>query len=921
MKQIELPDDRDDFSLGSFLRLYTIIFLLIAAFISAFFIVDRASMIMGTDGWEQHVKALAFYGRWLRAIVRNFMGTGRLELPQYALSLGYGSDVIGTLHYYVLGDPLNLFSALVPARFTPLLYGILIYLRLYLAGLAFCGFVTYAQPNARAHTVVYAAISYVFFGYALLFSVMHPYFSNPLIYFPLIMWGVERVMLEKKPGLFTAALAISSASSFYFLYMLVVLTVPYILWRLVTTYWGDLRALLAQGVRLLTAGILGAMIAAAILLPAVMAFLSSSRASSGNIYNITYALSYYQQMLAGLSNSQIGLYSWASIGLNPLVLVGLVAVFVQPGRRGIKVAAIACLVGACLPFFGSMLNGFSYPSHRWYWAISLVASYALVDVWPSLRDLRGLQRALMVVPLGLYAFGIWHLSQVTTMELVGTWVAVGFTAVVLALVMLRASISSERSSAIADEMLGALSVLAIACNVFFVYSGRFGFYTDQFKTFGQAADLSTTDASVIGAFDPMDDFYRVAGDYLDINGSTLGDVSSTQYYWSVSSASADQYYRELGNNVSLSQRVYGLDARTVLEELAGVRYYRANGSWSVPYGYEMVPELSEVEGLGGSQVYRNKFALPLGYTYDHTIARSTYDELSMIDRQWALMQGALLEGKSSVDAVTPDLTSKELSTEVVAGEGAHVDGNSFVAETGGATVTIRFDGEANAETYLCFEGLELTSESQGDGQAHLWIQFAGEDGPTRGTTLVYRTPYHRWYEDRHDYAINSGSSVGPLTSVAVTLPVAGTYSFDRLSVISQPMEGYEAYATALGQEALQDIDMHYMGGIKATNLITGSIEVSKPKVMVISLPYAKGWTAKVDGVERELLQANTMFFGLELEAGHHDIELTYRTPGLDWGMRLSAAGAVATVAWLVARVVLGRRARQEEAREPLPDQD
>ena len=911
-KQIELPDDRNGFSLGSFARLYTCIFLVIATLISLFFVADHASMLMGTDGWEQHVKALAYYGRWLRAIARNFMSTKEFALPQYALSLGYGSDVIGTLHYYVLGDPLNLFSALVPAKFTPLLYGILIFLRLYLAGLAFCGFVTYTHPHAQTQEVVYAAVSYVFFGYAILFSVMHPYFSNPMIYFPLTLWGVERVMREKKPGLFTAAMFVSSVSSFYFLYMLVLLTVPYIMWRLVTSYKDNVRTLLAQGVRLLFSGILGAMMAATILLPAVIAFLSCSRASSGNTYGITYALTYYQEMLAGLSNSQIGLSSWASIGLNPLVLVGLTAVFAQPGRRGIKVASIACLVAACLPFFGSMLNGFSYPSHRWYWAASLVASYALVDVWPSLRELRGWQRALMVVPFALYAFGIWHLSRTTEMPLTGTWVAAGLTGVVLVVTLLWAGVSSESSSASAGTFLGFASVAAIVCNVFFVYSQSYGSYTNQFKTFEEASEYTTTDASAIGAFDPMTDLYRVAGDSLNINGSTLGDVSSTQYYWSVSSAAADQYYRELGNNVSLSQRMYGLDARTVLEELACVRYYKADGGWSVPRGYERVTELDGVEGIGDSQVYRNTHALPLGYTYDHIIARSTYEKMSMVDRQWALLQGVVLEKNVGIEEISPIKTSKDLATSVTAGNGARVDGNTVVVEEENAEVTITFAGEPESETYLCLEGLEFAPKDTNDSQSFVVVRYFTEETSTRGATIVYRTPYHRWFEDRHDFAINSGYSDKALTSVVVRFEKVGTYTFDHLSVVSQPMEGYEAYAAALGQEVLQDIDMHYMGGVKATNKITGTIDVSKPKVMVIALPFADGWTARVDGTERELLQANTMFFGLELEAGHHEIELTYQTPGLDWGIRLSLAGTLLSVLWLIVRVVFGRRTKQEE---------
>ena len=49
----------------------------------------------------------------------------------------------------------------------------------------------------------------------------------------------------------------------------------------------------------------------------------------------------------------------------------------------------------------------------------------------------------------------------------------------------------------------------------------------------------------------------------------------------------------------------------------------------------------------------------------------------------------------------------------------------------------------------------------------------------------------------------------------------------------------------------------------------------------------------MDDEKRELMQANIGLMAVELEAGHHDIELKYWTPGLTAGIIMSLAGVLA----------------------------
>ena len=70
-----------------------------------------------------------YYGKYLRGIIKNIFIYHQFSIPLWDFSIGYGGDILTTLHYYVLGDPLTLLSIFVPMKYTEYLYIFLILLR------------------------------------------------------------------------------------------------------------------------------------------------------------------------------------------------------------------------------------------------------------------------------------------------------------------------------------------------------------------------------------------------------------------------------------------------------------------------------------------------------------------------------------------------------------------------------------------------------------------------------------------------------------------------------------------------------------------------------------------------------------------------------------------------------------------------
>lgn len=119
---------------ADFYILYTIVFAAISLFIYSCFYFNGKSLIWSHDGVPQHINALAYYGKYLRNVLQTLVTEHKLSLPMWDMHIGYGSDILTTLHYYAIGDPLTLLSVFVPEKDTEILYEILIFLRIYLAG-------------------------------------------------------------------------------------------------------------------------------------------------------------------------------------------------------------------------------------------------------------------------------------------------------------------------------------------------------------------------------------------------------------------------------------------------------------------------------------------------------------------------------------------------------------------------------------------------------------------------------------------------------------------------------------------------------------------------------------------------------------------------------------------------------------------
>ncbi|MDE7297239.1 MAG: YfhO family protein [Lachnospiraceae bacterium] len=889
-----------------FWLIYTGLFLVTACLVFHYFWANDRSFVWMPDGWRQHYKGLLYYSKWLREIVSNLFVRHTLRIPTWSFSIGYGSDILTTLHYYAIGDPLNLFSVFIPEGLMLSFYELLILLRIYLAGLAFSYYCFY-RGVANRRAVLAGAFAYAFCGYTLFAGTRHPYFLNPMIDLPLLLTGVERLKKERKPGLFIGSVFLSVVSNFYFFYMIVVLTVLYVAFRLFQWFrkeeWKQAAGFVAKLAVCAVAGVLAGM---TILLPILLVFANSARLDTGYVYSALYNPKYYETFLmCFLSYASPG--DWTRFGYGALVLIAVFSMLTRRGNAVRKAGFLVLTALFLLPFFGYAMNGFSYVSNRWCWGYSMLIAFILAAEWEELLSAARRRKLALCGMTAAYAVLCAVFCRRTNFG-DKTGVTAALVIAFLSLLVLlfvpgdRGEARGKRARFACEGALLLLLFANIGVIAYREYSPEQQEYISEFKrrTWFYPNFATSESYAVRRASADETEFFRYTGRDLIPNASLRYGLSNTQFYWSLGNGLIADYIAEQALSEHLGYNYLGLDDRTMLCALAGVKYHTTTEKEAgkyVPYGYEPALNGKAVEKY---VVSRNSYALPLGYTYDGWIPREEYEALDVRAKQEAMLQGVVLEEEpESFARVTPVSTAQSVPYELVWKDKqiSRGEDGSFIVKKKNAALTFEFAGLPECETYLALYG--LTYEGVPVEGNRYWaeeqvftmqVSAADADGNTIEKSFKYLGESHEHYSNRHDFYINLCYSGTAKVSITLKFPTVGIYRFERMEIVCQPMELYQSAVQELGREVLTQVDTYSDNRVYASNRVTGKIQLEKPKLLVLAVPYSSGWSAYVDGEKRELLQANTMFCALELEAGAHEIELRYRTPGLAAGIALSLVG-------------------------------
>ena len=856
---------------------YTLWFLITGAFVFGWFAVSGKSMVWKFDGVYQHFNTLAYYGKYLRKILHSLFVEHEFCVPMWDMSIGYGADILTTLNYYAIGDPLTLLSVLVPGSLTEYLYAALIILRFYLAGAAFTAYCRYHQNEGTG--VLLGSLVYAFSGFALFCGVRHPYFVNPMIYLPLILIGIDKIFRKEKPWLYVIMVAVSAISNFYFFYMIVWMMVIYAVIRYLMIYKKiRIRELVPCLGTFVGWSLLGAGISLPILLPSAMYVLGTGRMSARNCVPVLYPLAHYAKLLNdffGVDYTMASSRYYTVMGFAPILLVTLLVLLVRwKKNRELKAGWLILTVLLLIPFAGHMINGFSYVSNRWIWAYGMLLSYILVKMYPEFGKLEKKERmALLVLGCVVVPAGELILNQYASLH---GWIGIGMTMLLTAKIAAPKHNWQQRRTTV---FFLVTTLVSVAANAYFLFSPNQTNYIGDFREQGAPYAMLTTKAQnqIVTELNDSDTFYRYDqyGNTAKENTAMQNRLMGTDFYYSVTNSAVAEFLREMDTSNSMEQMYDGLDGRTILDRLTGVRYYiiKKDQEAYLPYGYtEKVAENKKYA------VYRTTEELPFGYTYDSVISKEIWDSLDVTQKQQAMLQGAYISSSQSTEE-TDQLPETDLDfTDVTPEYEITTDGDITISDTKyqvqkkGASITFHYQGTENCETYLVIEGLNYKGTA-----TKFSLKINRDDVEKKGSVYTYRNSF---YSGKEDFLYNLGYHSEASSEVTLTFQQKGTYTIEKMYLSEQPVSQLDEQTQTRKQDVLENLE------IKA-NTIKGNVLLDQRKILVLSMAYSTGWRAYVDGREQPVLQTNGMFCGLELEPGEHQIELRYQTPYLLPGLGIS----------------------------------
>lgn len=156
-----------------------------------------------------------------------------------------GSGYIGVFSYYV-SSPLSFLTLLVPNEYMPVGLMFLTVLKIALAGLSFAVFAQRRFPDSGI-TALVCAVCYALMSYNAAYSMCIMWLDG-VIWLPLILLAIERILAGRGVGPYIAALTVCFLSTWYISYMIGIFCAMYLCMRLVSLKWakGELGHILAR---------------------------------------------------------------------------------------------------------------------------------------------------------------------------------------------------------------------------------------------------------------------------------------------------------------------------------------------------------------------------------------------------------------------------------------------------------------------------------------------------------------------------------------------------------------------------------------------------------------------------------------------------------------------------------------------------
>lgn len=742
-----------------------------------------------------------------------------------------------------------------------------------------------------------AAVSYSTCAYMLAFLSQFMW-TDTMIYVPLIMLGIEKLVNEKKILLYTVVLGIALISNFYIGYAVCIFCVLYFVSQTAVKLTMSIKEkrlhiynkkmVLGSIFRFSACSLIAGALSAFVIIPVYLTI--SQTLASENTFpkefewynNIVYVL----QNLAP-ERPLYEEYEGANIFTGIFIFIGLPLYFINksiPLKERISdfIVTVILLISLNCNYLDYIWHGFHFPNQlpaRW----SFLLSFFLVIV--SCKGLSAINKLAVsdtvkgcIAGLIFFYVAVDGIGKTEKAEISDTEInlilimSIGLVLISIIYNYCKETLVDKKIKITKQSIAIALSAV-VSCVIIFdsgrnfieisQYEGNNGVQVSDEVSYSKSVERSYKYGGEWKCGD--DDFYRVeANSGHTFNPSMIGNYHGMGYYSSTMNGNVFEFLRFMGNRVYADKvsTVY-LMGSPVQNSIFGIKYFMDfNKNINM-----IIPDMKLVEETEEGNFYENPTALPVAYAVSENVVDfEITDQIKPLSNQNDFINAMYGEDITPYKPVPTDLTTENV--ELIPNE--DWNSNFFSNNTDQPSI---FHYSFKVEE----EGKFFMDQNFRAGKIHITGYNIDRELNPGDNRMAYIGYFPK------DSVINIDITIENIGLGCYGLNV---YQFDE-----------QAWETAYNKFSSQALDVT---DFKNTR-ITGEINLQQAGTLFTSIPQDNGWNIYCDGKKVETYKIADTLLGADIPEGQHEIKIKYSVPGLAPGFVITLTGVALLILYVVFR--------------------
>lgn len=793
----------------------------------------------------------------------------------YSWNAALGMNQIGLFGYY-LSSPFNLIMVIFSRSALPETILAVTLIKIGFSGLTM-SFYLRSIDEMKSLAIVIFSVTYSLMGYSLVYA-QNIMWLDALIYFPLIILGLDRIMNKKSFTVFVISMSLMFISNFYLSYMAGLFAAGYFFLALLFQ-----KAERTQNVQTVIRFVFGTLLSVGISFAMIFPTYLNLRNVSSNKFSFDPGFHSPFLTLAKLFN---GIYDTLKTntldhpniytGLLTLLLVVIFFVSKKITRRDKAVFGLLSFllfISFEIDLINIMWHGFTPPT--WFpYRFSFMFSFLLaVMAFKSFIALDRHDRKFIWLSYGIISILlVLCFLQVPPKVMAAKNVLWNFLLISLFAAVLHFRAAWSRFTVAAGLCLLVLVAADLSSNGWMTLKKL-----DREFQFRPHADV-VLNKSVSQSINKIKEanpegFYRISSDYKKSNNDgMLYNYPSIAHFSSMTDGSLTRTMRAIGYTTQDTDKWISNTGGTAFSDaFLGTVYYISDNPDKFP----------RMKTLSSSPlaIYENPNAFPLGFMVNEEIRKLSDASMYEMFQANPYQMNQMLANSVQKDAnLFEKVEPKNVELINVTKENDNTYKKIDPAKEG--KVILKVDSyESNKQLYFYMRSMRIKESEifySGYGK-HIY--------PSPNSNGVIALPRSEGQENQLEIILLKDQ----LTVHQLEL---FTFNVDKLPSVAETAK----------QNGLQ-LSQFEDGRFK------GTIEAKADGTLFLTVPFDEGWTVKVNGQPADVKKVAGAFMGIDLRQGSYSIESSYISPGF----RTGAIVSMISLALFIGLLIFARRKRQAAA--------